>query len=156
MYFLYFLYFLLYFTNFATCPWLSLIYPWLSLPYPCLSLLYPCLSLLSPWLSLVSLLSRGILGIIPVGQEDSVAAPCSLSLTMVEAGAKLHIPVIKWGLLLNNMDVMSLQMWPFSAKMTRPQNRWESSSSSTWKWTSDEGWEGDERMSVGHSRKEQC
>ena len=57
----------LYFTTYALCPWLSLLYPWpslpyhwLSLPYPCLSLISPCLSLLSPWLSLVSLAVPGL------------------------------------------------------------------------------------------------
>ena len=53
-----------YFTNYATCPWLSLLcpwlsllYPWLSLLYPWLSLPYPCLSMLYPWLSQVSMIS---------------------------------------------------------------------------------------------------
>ena len=49
-----------YFTDYATCSWLYLVYPWLSLPYPWLSLLQPCLSLLSPWLSLVSLAVPGL------------------------------------------------------------------------------------------------
>ena len=56
-----------YFTNCATCPWLSLFcpwlslsYPWLSLPYPWLSLLYLCQSLLSPWLLMVALVVPGL------------------------------------------------------------------------------------------------
>ena len=121
--------------------------------YPCSIPVYPCSIPGCPWCPCCP---GVILGFIPVGQEDSVAAPCSLSLTMVEAGDKLHLPVMKWGLLLNNMDAMTLQMWLLSAKMSRPNNHWESFSSSTWKLTSDEGWEGEERMQVGHSRKWQC
>ena len=49
-----------YFTNNATCSWLSLLYPWLFLPYPWLSLHYPWLSLLDPCLSPLSLAVPGI------------------------------------------------------------------------------------------------
>ena len=50
-----------------------------------------------------------------VGQEDYVATLCSLSLTMVEAGAKLQrqqwlMPGIKGGLVMINMTVMTLQI----------------------------------------------
>ena len=37
-----------YFTNYATCPWLSLFCPWLSLVRPCLSLVSPRMSLVCP------------------------------------------------------------------------------------------------------------
>ena len=60
------------------CPWLSLFCPWLHLFVPLF-----------------------------VGQEDSVAALCSPSLTMVEVGATVQIPGIKGGLLLINMVTMS-------------------------------------------------
>ena len=100
---------------------LSLAIPGLSLAIPALSLAVPALSLAIPALSLsITALSlavpstpggpRVILGCTQVGQEDSVAALCSLSLTMVEAGAKVHIPGIKQGLVLINMSAMNLQM----------------------------------------------
>ena len=44
-----------YFTNYATCPLLSLFCPWISLVCPWLSLVGLCLSLVSPWMSLVHL-----------------------------------------------------------------------------------------------------
>ena len=44
-----------YFTNYATCPWVSLFCPWLSLVCPWLSPVRPCLSLVSPRMSLVCL-----------------------------------------------------------------------------------------------------
>ena len=80
------------------CPWLSLFCPWLSRFCPWLSLFCPCFV-------------PGFTSFVPlfVGQEDSVAALCSLSLTMVEVGATLHIPWIKGGLLLINMVTMTLQ-----------------------------------------------
>ena len=86
----------------GSLPIMSLVpgYPWLSLLYPWLSLLYPCLSRLSPWLSLVSLAVPGL----------SLAALCSLSLTMVEAGAKLQLPGIKGSFVLINRAAMTLQM----------------------------------------------
>ena len=98
---------------FATCPWLFLLYPWLSLLYPLLSLhcprlslLYPCLLLLSPWLSLVSLAIPGL----------SVAALCSLILTMAEVGAKLQLLGIKGGLVLININAMILQTYRYGWK----------------------------------------
>ena len=111
-------YFFWYFTNYATCPWLSLLYPWLSLPYPWLFLAIPSLSVSIPALSLsipvLSLAVPGIpccpgviLGFTPVGQEDYFAALCSLIWTMIEAGAKLHIPGIKQGLVLINMPELT-------------------------------------------------
>ena len=91
-----------YFTHYATCPrlslfypWLSLLFLWLSLTYPWLSLLYPCLSLLFSWLSPVFLAVPGL----------SLAALCSLSLTMVEAGGNLQLTGINGGL-----DAMYLPM----------------------------------------------
>ena len=56
------------------------------------------LSLAAPLLSSV---------IIIVGQVNSVAANCSLSLTMVETGAKLQVPGIKGGLVLIKMTAMT-------------------------------------------------
>ena len=113
--------FLLFFTGILP---IMLLVPGLpcSVPgYPCLSLAVPALSLAIPALSLsITALSlsvpgipcgpRVILGCTQVGQEASVAALCSLSLTMSEAGAKLHIPGIKQVLVLINMSAMNLKM----------------------------------------------
>ena len=79
------------------CPWLSLFCPWLSLFCPWLSLSCPWLSLFCP---LLRLFCQSFFG-----QDDSVAAFCSLSLTMVEVGAKLQIPGIMVGLLLISNDL---------------------------------------------------
>ena len=95
-------------------PALSLAIPALSLAIPALSLAIPVLPLSIPALSLavpgIPCCPGIILGFTPVGQEDPVATLCSLSLTMVEAVAKLHLPGIKQGLVLVNMAAMSLQM----------------------------------------------
>ena len=72
---------------------MSLAIPALSLAIPALSLAIPALSLSIPVLSLAvpGIPFCPILGYSPAGKEDSVTALCSPSLTMVEAGAKLHI-----------------------------------------------------------------
>ena len=67
-------------------------------PVPVLSLAVPVLSLAAPLLSSV---------IVVAGQKNSVAAFCSLSLTMVKTGAKLQIPGIKEGLVLIKMAQMA-------------------------------------------------
>ena len=93
---------------------LSLAITALSLANSALSLAIPALSLSIPALSLavsrIPCCPGVILGFTPVGQDDSVAALCSLSMTMVEAGAKLHIPEIKRGLVLNNILFLSLEL----------------------------------------------
>ena len=58
----------------------------------------PVLSLAAPLLSSV---------IVVAGQKNSVAAFCSLSLTMVKTVAKLQIPGIKEGLVLIKMAQMA-------------------------------------------------
>ena len=55
-----------YFTNYATCPWLSLFCPWLSLVCPWLSRVCPCLSRVSSRMSLIHLVSRFISNILTV------------------------------------------------------------------------------------------
>ena len=91
------------------CPWLSLFCPWLSLFCPWLSLSSPWLSLSCPWLSLfcplLHLFCPSV--IVFVGQDDSVAALCSLSLVMLEEGAKLQIPEMKEGLVPISMATMT-------------------------------------------------
>ena len=47
-----------YFTNYATCPWLSLFCPWLPLVCPWLSQVCPCLSRVSSRMSLIHLISN--------------------------------------------------------------------------------------------------
>ena len=81
--------------------------PALSLAIPILSLLITALSLAVPG---IPCRYGVILSFTPVEQEDYIAALLSLSLAIVEAGAKLNIPEIKQGLLLNKMDAMTLQM----------------------------------------------
>ena len=93
---------------------LSLDIPVLSLAIPALSLAIPILSLFITALSLavpgIPCRYGVILGFTPVEQEDYIAALLSLSLTMVEAGAKLNIPGIKLEVLLIKMAAMTLQM----------------------------------------------
>ena len=88
-------------SNYAPVPVLSLAVPVLSLVVPALSLVVPLLSLAVPVLSLAAPLLS--LCFCFVGQEDSVAALCSLILTMVATGAKLQIPGIQGGLVLIKM-----------------------------------------------------
>ena len=93
--------------------------PALSLAIPALSLailVHPCSLPGCPW---YPLLSRGYPWLSPVGQEDSVAAFCSLSLFMVEAGSKLQLTGIKVGLVLITMASMTLQILLLSSKMIR-------------------------------------
>ena len=53
-----------YFTNYATCPWLSLFCPWLSLVCPWLSWVCPCLSRVISRMSLIHLVSNFISNIL--------------------------------------------------------------------------------------------
>ena len=92
-------------SNYAPVPVLSLAVPVLSLVVPVLSLVVPLLSLAVPVLSLAAPLLSSV--IVIVGQDNYVAALCSLSLTMVETGATLQIPGIKGGLVLINMATMT-------------------------------------------------
>ena len=100
-----------YFTNYALFPGYPRPFPvsdcspasfvhWMGKPYQIQRSIKPyrptsCsrLSLLYPWPC-----PRVLLTFTPVGQEDYVAALHSLSRTMVEAGASLHISGIKQGL----------------------------------------------------------
>ena len=59
-----------FFTNYATCPLLSLFCPWLSLVCPCLSVVCPSLSLVSSRMSLIHLVSRFINNILTVGPRQ--------------------------------------------------------------------------------------
>ena len=77
----------------------SLFCPWLSLFCPCFVLACPCF--------VPGCTSFYPSVIVFVGQDDSVAALCSLSLAMVEVGAKLQISGIKGGLVLINMATMT-------------------------------------------------
>ena len=71
----------------------------MSLVVPVLSLAVPVLSMAaSPYFPSV---------VVFVGQDDSVAAFCSLSLAMIEVGVKLQIPGIKGGFVLINMATMT-------------------------------------------------
>ena len=96
------------------CPWLFLFCPWLSLSCPWFSLSCPWLSLFCPWLHLFCPPVN-----VFVGQDDSVAALCSLSLALFDVGAKLQIPGIKGGLVLINMATMTKQMLCLSSKMKK-------------------------------------
>ena len=94
-------------SNYAPVPVLSLAVPVLSLAVPVLSQVVPVLSLAAPVLSLAApFLSLFIF----VGQDDSVDALYSLSLSMVQVGAKLQIPEFKGGLRLINMATRTKQM----------------------------------------------
>ena len=92
-------------SNYAPVPFLSLAVPVLSLVVPVLSLVVPVLSLDVPVLSLAAPLLSSV--IVIVGQDNYVAALCSLSLTMVETGATLQIPGIKGELVLIKMAAMT-------------------------------------------------
>ena len=92
-------------SNYAPVPVLSLAVPVLSLVVPVLSLVVPVLSLAVPVLSLAAPLLSSV--IVIVGQDNYVAALCSLSLTMVETGATLQIPGIKGELVLIKMAAMT-------------------------------------------------
>ena len=80
-------------SNYAPVPVLSLAVRGLSLVVPVLSLDVPVLSLAVPDMFLAAPLLSSV--IVVVGQQNYVAALCSLSLTMVKTGAKLQIPRIK-------------------------------------------------------------
>ena len=92
------------FVQLCPCPWNALAVPVLSLVVSVLSLVVPScpsLSLFCPWLHFF------FPSVIVTGQNDLVVALCSLSLIMVEVGAKLQIPEIKGGLVLINMSPMT-------------------------------------------------
>ena len=92
-------------SNYAPVPVLSLAVPVLSLVVLVLSLVVPVLSLAVPVMSLAAPLCSSVIAVL--GQNNYFAAHCSLSLTMVETGAKLQIPWIKGGLVLIKMAVMN-------------------------------------------------
>ena len=82
-------------SNYDPVPVLSLAVPVLSLVVHALSLVVPVLCLAVHVLSLAAPLLSSV--IVVVGQKKSVAALCSLNLTMVKTEAKLQIQGIKGG-----------------------------------------------------------
>ena len=85
---------------------LPLFCPWLSLRVPVLSQVVPILSLAVPVLSLAA----HILSLFLWDKMIQLLSFCSLSLTMVEVGAKVQVPEIKGGLVLINTAKMTYQM----------------------------------------------